>query len=132
MANTQIADKTDYLTLLRNEFPQPAEQSIDMMPIIWRIAEALTTFGGIAVTYQYARRECQNGILSGRYEGILKWTSADVSEDNTGSFAALDALKDATQTEIDRLEQLARHARGIGVVSVTSSPLRRGGGSEFG
>ena len=121
---TQTADKTDFLTLLRQEFPAVEGQPVDMLPIIWRVAETLTTFGGIAVTYPIARRECLNGLISGQYAGVLKYKLIMIEVDDAETIKNLIGIRASVQEEINRLEDLARHARGIGVIDVVAE--RRG------
>lgn len=129
--STTTADETDWLTLLRAEFAPVDGQQVDVLGILWTVYDTKADLGGNEVRAAYCRARLYEGLMKGEYSGVLKWTSADVSEDNSGAFGALSGLHGGIMAEIARLEENARRARGITTMTLTST-ARRTGGAEFG
>ena len=115
MSTPLLPTANDFLAKLRSDFPKPAGSAVDLVSIIWRMQQSHFNVGGLALQYQYCRREILDGLITGQYATAIRYTEADVTEDLTGVHKNLMDLRDAANTEILRLEGIARSSRG-GVV----------------
>jgi hypothetical protein len=116
MPTPQLPDKTDYLSVLRAHFTQAAG-AVDLFPILWRLYVGKPP----ALAYWYVRRDLLDGLLHGQYAGVIKYTEADVTEDNSAAFHSLQGIRDAANAEILRLEAIGRASRGGAVGQMTTT-----------